>query len=312
MHTHTFFSVPTDHPEINTITPIEPVQSDPSASTPTFAIPASYTGVALTCSGFAWPPPTVQWLKNDRPLPSGISSEQTSPGPGIVSALLKWTRGFVASDMGQYKCLVRWDNTTVQSTVEIVKGSIVTEPPPSCNVDTTSIFFQVRVLEAGCDQWDAALKEHVGNQFQQELLRIVETECNCTVQLDSIQINNPPQCSENAPGGVVFRGTIRAQTVAATEEIFCAIFSWQRGGSLINLNENLYHVDSQCMLRVDSFTSQECAVTPTSPSIDTKTTIIIAVSGAGGLLAVFVVLAIVLCCIHHCCIKKRKKADVVG
>ena len=310
MHTHTFLSASTDHPEINTITPIEPVQSDPSASAPTFAVPASYTGVVLRCSGFAWPPPTVQWLKNDRPLPSGISSEQTSPGPGIVSALLKWTRAFVASDIGQYKCLVRWDNTTVQSTVEIIQGSIATEPPPSCSIDTTSIFFQVRVLEAGCDQWDAALKEHVRNQFQQELLRIVETECNCTVQPDNIQINNPPQCSENAPGGVVFRGTIRTQTVAATEEIFCAIFGWQEGGSLINLNENLYRVDSQCMLRVDSFTSQECAVTPTSESIDTKTIIIIAVPAGGGVLAVLVVLATVLCCIHHCCIRKRRKADV--
>ena len=309
MHTHTFLSASTDHPEINTITPIEPIQSDPSASAPTFAVPASYTGVVLRCSGFAWPPPTVQWLKNDRPLPSGISSEQTSPGPGIVSALLKWTRAFVASDIGQYKCLVRWDNTTVQSTVEIIQGSIATEPPPSCSIDTTSIFFQVRVLEAGCDQWDTALKEHVRNQFQQELLRIVETECNCTVQPDSIQINNPPQCSENAPGGVVFRGTIRTQTVAATEKIFCAIFGWQEGGSLINLNENLYRVDSQCMLRVDSFTSQECAVTPTSENIDTKTIIIIAVPAGGGVLAVLVVLVTVLCCIY-CCTKKRRKADV--
>ena len=138
MHTHTFFSVPTDHPVINTITPIEPVQSDPSASTPTFAIPASYTGVALTCNGFAWPPPTVQWLKHNRPLSSGISSEQTSPGPGNVSALLKWTRAFVYSDMGQYKCLVRWDNTTVQFTVDIVQGPTAATPPPSWSVNSTS------------------------------------------------------------------------------------------------------------------------------------------------------------------------------
>ena len=138
MHTHTFLSASTDHPEINTITPIEPVQSDPSASTPTFAVPASYTGVVLRCSGFAWPPPTVQWFKNDRPLPSGISSEQTSPGPGNVSALLKWTRAFVYSDVGTYKCLVRWDNTTVQSTVDILQGITTATPPPSCSVNSTS------------------------------------------------------------------------------------------------------------------------------------------------------------------------------
>ena len=108
-----FLSVLTDHPEINTITPKNPVQSDPSASTPTFAIPASYIGEALTCSAFAWPAPSVQWLKNDHPLPSGISSEQTSPGLGIVSAMLTWTGPFIASDVGTYKCLVRWDNMTI-------------------------------------------------------------------------------------------------------------------------------------------------------------------------------------------------------
>ena len=302
-----FLSVLTDLPEINTITPIHPVQSDPSASTPTFAIPASYIGEALTCSAFAWPAPSVQWLKNDHPLPSGISSEQTSPGLGIVSAMLTWTGPFISSDMGTYKCLVRWDNTTVQSTVEIIQGSIATVPPPSCSVDTTSIFFQVRVLEAGCDQWDAVLKEHIGNQFQQELFRIVETECNCTLQPNSIQINNPPQCSENAPSGVVFRGTMRAQTVAATQEIFCNILGWQQGGSLINLNENLHRVDSQCVLRVDSFTSQECAVTPTSQAPDTRTIILIVAPVGGALLAAIVVLVTVLCCIHYCCVKKRMK-----
>ena len=132
------FSVFTDLPEINTITPISPVQSDPSASTPTFAIPASYRGEALTCSAFAWPAPSVQWFKNDRPLPSGISSEQTSPGLGIVSAMLTWTRPFVSSDVGTYKCLIRWDNTTIQSTVEIVQGPTVATPPPSRSVSSTS------------------------------------------------------------------------------------------------------------------------------------------------------------------------------
>ena len=303
-----FLFVLTDHPEINTITPINPVQSDPSASTPTFAIPASYIGEALTCSAFAWPAPSVQWLKNDHPLPSGISSEQTSPGLGIVSAMLTWTGPFIASDVGTYKCLVRWDNTTIQSIVQVVQGSIATEPPPSCSVDTTSIFFQVRVLEAGCDQWDAALKEHIGNQFQQELFRIVETDCNCTLQPNSIQINNPPQCSENDPSGVVFRGTMRAQTVATTTAIFCSILGWQRGGSLINLNENLYSVDSQCVLRVDSFTSRECAVTPTSQGPDTSTIILITAPMGGVLLVAIVVMIIVLCCIY-CCTKKRRKAS---
>ena len=303
-----FLSVLTDHPEINTISPTNPVQSDPSASTPTFAIPASYIGKVLTCSAFAWPAPTVQWLRNDHPLPSEVSSEQLSPGLGIVSAILTWTRPFVSSDMGTYKCLVRWDNTTIQSKVQVIQGSITTEPPPSCSVDTTSIFFQVRVLAAGCDQWDAALKEHIGNQFQQELFRIVETECNCTLQPNSIQINNPPQCSEDDSSGVIFRGTMRAQTVASTTAIFCRILGWQQGGSLINLNENLYRVDSQCILRVDSFTSQECAVTPTSQDPGTNTVILIAAPVGGVLFAAIVVMVIVLCCIHYCCIKKRMKA----
>ena len=216
--------------------------------------------------------------------------------------MLKWTRPFVSSDIGTYKCLVSWNNTTIQSTVDIVQGSIVSSV---CSVNTTTIFFQVRVLEARNEQWDAILNEHIGNQFQQELFRIVETECNCTLRPDSIEINNPPQCNENATNGVVFRGTIRAQTVATTEEIFCTILDWQQRGSSINLNENLHHVDSQFVLRVNSFTSQECTVPPNSEHI--RTIILIVASVGGVLLAVVVVLGIVLCC---CCIKKRKNADV--
>ena len=216
--------------------------------------------------------------------------------------MLKWTKPFISSDIGTYKCLVSLDDTTIQKTVNIVEGSIVSSV---CSVNTTTIFFQVRVLEARNEQWDAVLNEHVGNQFQQELFRIVETECNCTLRPDSIQISNPPQCNENATNGVVFRGTIRAQTVATTEEIFCTILDWQQRGSSINLNENLYHVDSQFVLQVDSFTSQECTVPPNSEHI--RTIILIVASVGGVLLAVVVVLGIVLCC---CCIKKRKNANV--
>ena len=99
---------------------------------------------------------------------------------------------------------------------------------------------------------------------------------------------------------------MQAQTVASTTAIYCSILSWQQGGSLINLNENLYRVDSQCMLRVDSFTSQECAVTPTSQ--DTNTIILVAAPVGGVLFAAIVVMFIVLCCIHYCCVKKRMKA----
>ena len=303
MHIY-FLFVLTGPPEINTISAIDPVHSDPSISTRTFTIPANYTGAALTCCAFAWPSPSVQWLKNDRPLPSGILSEQMPQRSGNVSAMLNWTRPFVSSDMGKYQCLVTWDDTTIKSTVDIVivQGSIVSSV---CSVNTTTIFFQVRVLEARNELSDAILNEHIGNQFQRELFRIVETECNCTLQPDSIQINNPPQCNENATSGVVFRGTIRAKTVAATQEIFCTILDWRQRGSSVNLNENLYHVDSQFVLRVDSFTSQECTVPPNSDHI--RTIILIVVSVGGVLLAAIVLLGIVLCC---CCCIKRRNADV--
>lgn len=304
-----------DSPEINTISPMDPVQSNHSAPSPTFVIPTSYVGVALTCTGFAWPSPSVQWLKNGGSLPSGMTSEMVQSSAGLVSAKLRWTRVFSSADVGQYTCLVSSNNNTVQSTVEIVPSSptVTTEPPPSCSIESTSVFFQVRVLNASCNQWATLLREHIGDQFQQELSRIVETDCNCTLPPDGIQINSPPQCSENSPGGVVFRGTIRNSTAPTTEEIFCTILAWQQGGSLVNLNANLYRVDSQCSLQVDSFTSQECAVAPTTPTpttptaeADIQTIIIIAASVGGALVVGLLIVVLVLCCIYCCYGKKRK------
>lgn len=300
-----------DSPEINTISPTDPVQPDPSAPSPTFVIPTSYVGVALTCTGFAWPRPSVQWLKNGSSLPSGMTSEMViQSSAGLVSARLRWTRVFSSSDVGQYTCLVSSNNNTIQSIVEIELSSptVTPEPPPSCSIESTSVLFQVRVLNAGCDQWATLLREHIGDQFQQELSRIVETDCNCTLPPDSIQIDSPPQCSENSPGSVVFRGTIRNSAAPTTEEIFCTILAWQQGGSLVNLNANLYPVDSQCSLQVDSFASQECAVAPTTSTAeaDIQTIIISAAAGGGALVVALLTVVLVLCCIYCCYGKKRK------
>ena len=298
-------SLLSDSPEINTISPMGPVQSNRSSSPPAFAIPTSYVGVALTCTAFAWPPPSVQWLKNGSSLPNGVTTEMViQSNAGIISANLKWTQVFSSSDVGQYTCLVSSNNNTIQSIVEIQSSSSPTVAPSLCSIESTSAFFQVRVLNTGCDQWAALLREHIGNQFQEELIRIVETNCNCTLPPDSVQINIPPQCSENSPGGVVFRGAVRTSAVTTTEEIFCTILTWQQRGPLINLNANLHQVDSECNLQVDSFTRQECAVTPTSAEPDI---IIIAAPVGGVLVAGLVIVVVVLCCIYFCSKKKRGK-----
>ena len=284
-----------------------PVQSNRSSSPPAFAIPTSYVGVALTCTAFAWPTPSVQWLKNGSSLPNGVTTEMVvQSNAGIISANLKWTRVFSSSDVGQYTCLVNSNNDTMHSVVEIQSSSTPTVAPSLCSIESTSAFFQVRVLNTGCDQWAALLREHIGNQFQEELITIVETNCNCTLPPDSVQINIPPQCSENSPGGVVFRGAVRTSAVSTTEEIFCTILTWQQRGPLINLNANLHQVDSECNLQVDSFTSQECAVTPTSAGPDLQTIIIIAAPVGGVLVAGLLMVVIVLCCIY-CCSKKKRE-----
>ena len=298
-HTHT-----TVQPIINSIYPSTPVQA--SSIRGTFLVPTGHTGIALTCGAFGWPPPYVEWLFNGGPLPDGIAYDLTG-NVGIVTARLSWVRGFNSSDVGEYQCLVKVSNTTPAVAIENVQliETGVTVPPSisTCTVSEPLVHFQVRVLDTDCEQWGDSLKESIAGAFQDEIVRIVETQCSdCQVTQSTVQTLGLPVCSSKVENGVVFRGTITTDTISQTMSVYCALSEWQQTGPLININSNLFKVDSGCALRVDSFSSPECVLT--AEPVDTL--LIIAIAAPVGTASLIIILIIIiLCCVGCYCTKKR-------
>ena len=281
------------------------VGQSPSAFT-AYSVPTGHAGDVLTCHGFAWPAPMIEWARVDAPLPLGVSSIMTENPGGIVIARLRIDDGFSASATGQYVCMVTYMDVTDSEIIEIVEGSTVIPSPTTCpEVSSTTMLFQARVLTTNCQEWDASTMESISSSFAEDLVRVIEDDCQCSVPLGTITVDSL-KCSEDITGASLFRGTIETDSVDRTEEFSCTLLAWQQRGSLVNVNGNLHEVDSACSLRVDSFTAQECvAMEINDNSFDIKLIIYIA-APVGGTLLVVIVLAII--CIA--CYKSGRRETV--
>ena len=106
---------------IDTIFPAPIVRYASSISASTkhiyiYSIPLELTGVALTCMGFGWPPPSIRWTKDSGALPTGVTSVVTTK-QGRVKAKLNFDIPFGASHIGIYKCEIA--KPGVQNVIEV-------------------------------------------------------------------------------------------------------------------------------------------------------------------------------------------------
>ncbi len=180
-----------------------------------------------------------------------------------------------------------------------------TAPPTTCSVTNSLVNFQIRILETDCISWGDSLKQSIANAFEDEIMRIIQLECNCTVTSDFVQTIEPPTCSTMINNGVVFRGKIETNSVDQTENVFCALSNWQQSSPSVNINGQLFTVDSNCFIRVDSFSSPECSeCLACEPSgLDPETLIIIIIGAVFGVVMVFLIICCVCCCCR--CLKKN-------
>ena len=299
-------------PVINSIYPTVPVRSSDLPNLD-FLVPNGYVGMALTCNAFGWPSPLVEWTMNVNSLPTGVVSiTSASANSAIITSGLRWTRGFQTSDIGVYQCVVRKSNTTndiVASQIVTIRESTDSNTPPPvspCTIDDASstIYFQIRVLDTECTSWDSSLRQHIANEFRDEILSIVESECSCgTIESNYIQILDP-ECSQVQERAVVFRGLITTSSSSLSENIFCSLSRWQQSGSYVTINnQNLHSVDSQCSLQLQTLSSSECVNAQPKPM--NRNLLIYIVAGAVGILLVVLLLFVVICCVSCCCLKKK-------
>ena len=294
------------------ISSIYPYNSQTREHSQTFAytVPLNHVGSTLVCVVKGWPAPEVEWYKNGIPLSTndGVVSE-TVPMFATVSAKLTWTRYFRSSDEGSYECVVHKPNTVVpvasQAVQLISRNSTQTESPMTCSVQQQSIFFQIRVLGTNCASWN---EQQIADEFHNELLSIIGTECSCQIDENELQVLGSPQCSTKVTGAAVFRGQIETNSSEKTEEIFCSFFSWQQRSPLIRINNQFRQVDSSCSLEAsDSLNSEEC-VTPSSTVFGA--TQIAAILGAFASLLFILIVVLLTSCSAYYCYNRRKHLRV--
>ena len=300
MRTHTQSGLPV----INSIYPSASIEVSSSNS---YLVPTGFTGTAITCSTFGWPAPFVEWLyEGSDTLPDGVQfTISGTSGSASQSARLVFTTGFSSSHTGEYQCVVKESESANPSAVEsrrlIETGTMVTPTaPPSCSVSNSQVNFQLRVLETYCTSWSNSLKEIIRNAFQEEIMGIVQIECNCTVSQNTILILVQPVCSTMVENGVVFRGTVETSSVSDTETVFCALSSWQQTNPSININNQLFQVDSGCSLWLNSFSDTECETVNTSTLDQMTLILVIAVPASGVLIVIVILLVLIICCVKCC------------
>ena len=300
-HLHLIFIFTVDP----SITSIYSLSSDirRDSQTFTYTVPLNYVGSTLVCVASGWPVPEVEWWKDGLALPTsdGVVSETISMS-ATVAAELTWTRYFQSSDSGSYECVVRKPNTAVplrSQTVQLTaRNTTDTEEPMACSINKQLVSFQIRVLGTNCQSVQTV------DEFRNELLSIVTTECACQINENELQVLGSPQCSSKVEEAVVFRGQIETDSLSRTEQIFCSLFSWQQRSPLIRIDNQFRAVDSSCSLEASgSVTSEEC-VAP-SPS-GFGTTGIASIVVVAVVLIFYIVLLIVSLA---CCYYKRRKRN---
>ena len=304
----------TVQPTISSIYPFNSIIEQDSQQALIFTVPVDYVGRALVCTAKGWPIPVVEWHKNNVPVPSndGIVSESTNTA-SAVSATLKWTRGFQESDAGSYQCVAYKQNTDIplaSQSVQLNSRLSTTIPPTSqtCSVQQTSINFQIRVFATNCESWGEAQRAEITSEFRDELLSVIRTECNCTLEDGNLQIPEPSRCSSKVNGAAVFRGRIETNTQRDAERIFCSLLSWQQKSPLIRINDQLRAVDNNCSLEASGLSDNEECVPPTNPTLVLGLIKIVAIAGGGVGFILLVVIFLLICCLGCCyCYRRRRK-----
>ena len=202
------------------------------------------------------------------------------------------------ADVGEYKCEVSGEEGVVDSElVELSQAEpTLSSSPLDCEgVSEDSVLFQIRVGTSGCPSWNQETRSAITEETQNLLLRLLLSQCSdCEVTKTTLTVVSL-ECSDIIEGGAVFRGSIATGSAPQTEMVTCALSRWQRSRPLLSVNGNRFLVDSNCRLRIDSYSEDECLETEREGQMDLNMILIIALPVGCVVLLVVVVVAIVVC-----------------
>ena len=272
-----------------------------------YSIPLEFTGVALTCTGFGWPPPSIRWTKDTGALPTGVTSVVTTK-QGRVKADLKFDTAFNASHIGTYKCeIVKPGSQNVREAslqVQLFQGKPQAGGKANeCQeITSNSFLFQLRVLNAGCTSRLSKGQARIVEEFQNLLYRTILSTCNCDLGPDHISVIFM-RCSKYKEGAVMFRGSVHVNSSSLTGTIFCTLYRWQMSGALVSVNDSLFALDNRCSIKLDSYKTEECV--ESRPIFLAFNIIIFALTISALSICIFVTLMFM--CFYLYCYRLRRK-----
>ena len=288
-----------------------------------YTFPPAYKGKALACRVFgSWPLPKVEWYKGGLPLSdeSGIIStldqEEVDDFFGVyITVELTWRREFSRVDAGNYQCVVCEENSSVILASQDVRIKPVSTTQPDeevltpCHVEERSVYFQIRILGTDCLNWNMSQKQQIAAEFHNKVLSAVRAECQCNVNDDKLRVIGVPECSVQVERAAVFHGVIETETNAKTEQIFCALYSWQVRSPLLLINGVFQAVDTSCAMEATlSASEEECFQTTAIPGNNNIKDILTIIGGMFGFVMVIILLITIVCCVGcYCCHREKSK-----
>ena len=278
-----------------------------AATASIYSIPLEFTGVALTCTGFGWPSPSIRWTKDSGALPTGVTSVVTIK-QGRVKANLNFDTPFSTSHIGTYKCEIAKPGgqnvRDVSLQVQLFQGKPQAGGKDNeCQETTTNSFlFQLRVLNAGCISLLSKGQARIVEEFQNVLYRTVLSICNCDLGPDHISVIFM-RCSKYKEGAVIFRGFVQTNSSSLTGTIFCILYRWQMNGALVSVNDLLFALDNRCGIKLHSYETEECIEIRPFPLDLNTITIVLTISA----LFIFILVILLCMCIIHYCYDTRRR-----
>lgn len=256
-----FLSVPTNLLAIN------PSNNFDFGSSSTVLVPQGFYREVFTCIASGMPPLSVEWVKDGLNVPTRFTSEISSSTENIpfVSSVLTFPYGFNTTDNGAYKCVVQDNTDTFQSKAVTLEHTSEQEPTidpaDMCQVNTTTAYFLISVLDTPCTEWNTAQKENITATLLRVLVGVATTQClDCVVSDDTLVLTAGPACSEVTENAAVFRGTVSTLDASLSKAVLCALNRWLVTGPIVQLQRDKnYFLDRGCLFQLPSPTSLECS-----------------------------------------------------
>lgn len=247
-----------DSPTITSVYPKIPIVTPVTSAMATFTVPEKYTGVVITCNAIGWPPPTLAWLSDsEQVIQPKFSHSIDLEGSGYSSIALQFFMGTSRSDSGRYTCIVSGSGSDTQSdsvliTLEVTTGEIPSDTTLECLFDSTTVFFQLHVLDSNCVYREQDAIEKVVDEISDVLIGGIISQCReCVISDDAIIVSHGPLCSDSESGATIFKGEISTNDAEITSSIFCGLTAWYQSMPLIRINNELKLVDQDCTLEVE-------------------------------------------------------------